>query len=100
MLNKKIIIKKINKNKNFIKKKFGVKNLFLFGSYAKGEETKNSDIDFLVEFVKDDFLNELDFQTYLYGLFECKVEVLDKKHIRKNYEEDILYKSYKEEVFT
>lgn len=29
---------------------FGVENLFLFGSYARDEQNKYSDIDFLVDF--------------------------------------------------
>ena len=30
--------------------KYGVKNIALFGSYVSGTATKDSDIDFLVEF--------------------------------------------------
>jgi len=32
-----------------IAQKYGVKKLALFGSYARGEHTANSDIDFLIE---------------------------------------------------
>ena len=31
-----------------IAKKYGVKEIYLFGSYARGEATENSDLDFLV----------------------------------------------------
>ena len=31
-----------------IAKKYGVKRIYLFGSYARGEATENSDLDFLV----------------------------------------------------
>ena len=31
-----------------IAKKYGVKKIYLFGSYARGEATENSDLDFLV----------------------------------------------------
>lgn len=34
-------------------KKHGVKRAGIFGSYARGEQTKNSDVDILVEFEKD-----------------------------------------------
>lgn len=30
-----------------IAKKYGIKNLFLFGSYARGEANEESDLDFL-----------------------------------------------------
>jgi len=32
-----------------IAKEYGVKRLYLFGSYAKGNANENSDVDFLVE---------------------------------------------------
>ena len=31
-----------------IARKYGVKEIYLFGSYARGEATENSDLDFLV----------------------------------------------------
>ncbi len=47
---KKQEIKRIKKAVTNILKKNKVKRAGLFGSYARGEETKNSDIDILVEF--------------------------------------------------
>ena len=32
-----------------IAKNFGIKKVSLFGSYARGEQTENSDIDFLID---------------------------------------------------
>ena len=55
--------KNINKIKNKILpilKKHNVKKAGIFGSYARGEEKKNSDIDILVE-IKDDEMSLLDF---------------------------------------
>lgn len=37
-------------NHEKIKQKFGVKEIGIFGSYVRGEEKKESDIDILVEF--------------------------------------------------
>jgi len=61
-LNSKIIIEKIKKGNKEIKKiamkiipvlkKYGVKKAGIFGSYARGEENKKSDVDILVEFEK------------------------------------------------
>jgi uncharacterized protein len=36
-------------------KKYHVKKIGLFGSYVRGEQTKKSDIDLLVEFDEDSF---------------------------------------------
>ena len=44
-----ILLNKLNENKDKIKS-FGVKKLWLFGSYVREEQDENSDIDFLVEF--------------------------------------------------
>ncbi len=41
-------------------KEHGVKNLFLFGSYARGDATQSSDIDLLVEFQTDRQISYLD----------------------------------------
>ena len=49
-LNKEIIISEIKKREKEIKKKFHIKHLFLFGSYARDEQKETSDIDILVEF--------------------------------------------------
>ena len=97
LLTKNQIIKKLEKNKDKIKS-FGVKKLWLFGSYARGEQDENSDIDFLVEFEKYDYLKELDLQTFLYSLFEKDSQVLEKNNIRKDYRNFILNKSFKQEV--
>lgn len=42
-------IQSIKKTLNPIAKKYGLKRVFLFGSYAKGNFTENSDVDLLVE---------------------------------------------------
>lgn len=43
------ILKFLRKNKVFFKEEFDVDNIMLFGSYARGEETLDSDIDILIE---------------------------------------------------
>ena len=57
---KKLIKKKINKSLTKLKpkivsiiKKQGIKKAGIFGSYAKGEQKKNSDIDILIEPTKE-----------------------------------------------
>lgn len=53
-------------------KKYGVKELYLFGSYARGEADKDSDIDFLV------FGGESFKLTMVFALAEELREVLKK----------------------
>ena|SRR3990167_7209515 len=40
----------LRRNKQALKKQFKVKALGVFGSYVRGEQRKNSDVDILVEF--------------------------------------------------
>lgn len=62
---------------------FGVSKLGLFGSYAKDQQTSESDLDFIVEFRKGKktYDNLLDLADFLEELFELKVDVVTKKSI-------------------
>lgn len=57
-------------------KKYSVKRIGLFGSYARGTQKRGSDIDFLVEFEKPTYDNFYDLIVYLEKVFGRKVEVL------------------------
>ena len=52
MLTKQDIFKTIIDNKETIKS-FGVTEIGLFGSYVRNEQTEDSDIDFLVDIIKE-----------------------------------------------
>jgi predicted nucleotidyltransferase len=75
------IFKQIREHKDVLKK-YGVKRIGLFGSYIKGEQKKNSDIDFLVEFAKPDFNNFMHLCFYLEHLFSRRVEILTPDGVR------------------
>jgi len=53
--------------------KYGVKNIYLFGSYARGEATEESDLDFLV------YWGESLRKTFIFALGEELREVFQKK---------------------
>lgn len=57
-------------------KKYKVKRIGLFGSYATGKYTKRSDIDFLVEFEHPTYDNFLSLINYLEKLYGRKVDIL------------------------
>lgn len=79
MTNKKInsdeIIRILKENKNVLTK-YGVKKIGLFGSFARGEQKDNSDIDFLVEFENPNFDDFMDLSFFLEDLFSRKVELI------------------------
>ncbi|MCX7956672.1 MAG: nucleotidyltransferase family protein [Endomicrobia bacterium] len=78
METKSYIIETIRKNKKYIKTKYGVKKIGLFGSYVKSKQTKKSDIDILVSFKErfKTFDNYMELKFYLEDLFGHKVDLI------------------------
>jgi predicted nucleotidyltransferase len=74
-LTDKEIITLLREHKDLLKK-FKVKRIGLFGSYVRGEQKKDSDIDFLVEFEEPNFDNFMDLVYSLEDLFRKKVELI------------------------
>ena len=75
-----------------MQKKFHIKSIGVFGSYAKNMQTKKSDIDILVEFEKGhkDFFNYMRLKLYLEKLFGRKVDLVIKEAIKPQLKERIL----------
>lgn len=74
---------KIKEQESFFRQKFHVNNFLLFGSYAKGEQTPESDIDLLVEFQETvDMFEMIDLQEYLQTLFDKKVDLGTPKGLK------------------
>ncbi len=81
---KKEDIKKILLENKEILKKYNVKSIALFGSYVRGEQREDSDIDLLVEFERDAFGKDFDgytdnyenLKSFLENTFDKRVELL------------------------
>jgi len=67
-----------------LKKRFGVATIGIFGSYVRGEERPESDVDVLVTFRKGEktFDNYMDCKFYLEDLFGRKVDLVMKGAIK------------------
>jgi len=72
----------IKKNYNSLKDNFGVKKIGLFGSFAKGTEKEESDIDMVVELKNSDFDNFMNLVFYLEKLLGRRVDILTPEGIR------------------
>lgn len=72
------ILTSLEANENFIKVQFGVKKIGIFGSFARGDSGKQSDVDVLVEFEtdKNTFDNFMDLLFYLEDLFGKNVDLI------------------------
>lgn len=55
---------------------FGVRELSLFGSSVRGEDTPASDLDFIVEFEKKSFDSYMDLKLFLEELFDRPVDLV------------------------
>ncbi|MDE3046697.1 MAG: nucleotidyltransferase family protein [Verrucomicrobiota bacterium] len=75
-----------------ILKKNGVKRASLFGSFARGEATKKSDVDLLIEFrgKKKDLLDHISLIQELEEALHRKVDVLTYKYIHPALKKQIL----------
>ncbi len=82
----------ISSHLNEIREKFGVKELGVFGSYVRGEQSEISDIDVLVEFEqgKKTFDNYMDLKFYLEDLLGVEVDLVIKSAIKPRLKEYIL----------
>ncbi len=86
----------LDENKKYLNRKYGVKEIGIFGSYIRGEQGKNSDIDILVEFSKPiGFFKFLELEEYLEKLLGLKVDLVSKKALKPRIGEYIM----KEVVF-
>ena len=68
----------------YIKERFGVKEIGIFGSYVRHEQEESSDIDILVEF-KDGyrtFDNYMDLKFYLEELLGIRVDLVSKDALK------------------
>lgn len=70
---------------------YGVKQLEIFGSYARGEQREDSDIDVLVEFDQPVSLLEVTgLEQYLSEKLEIRVDVVLKRSVRPELRDIIL----------
>ena len=71
-------IKKIIRENKEILQKYKVKSISIFGSYVRGEQKEDSDIDLLVEFEEDTYHSFINLIFSLENLFKKEVTVVSK----------------------
>jgi len=93
-MDKKEINRKLKKYITLVRKDFSPKKIILFGSYARGNFTENSDIDIaiVVDEIKGDFL-DLEFQLFkMRRNIDDRIEpvLLEENNDRSGFLESIL----------
>jgi len=89
------ILQFLKENKPMFQESMGVQNIGLFGSYAKGVASTDSDIDIFVE-MPPDFSNLMRLRQYLEVHLGQSIDLLRKgPHLRpsflKSIEPDLIY---------
>jgi len=81
----------ITDRKHDLKDHFKVKEIGVFGSYARSQQKENSDIDILVEFERPvSLLGLVSLENHLSDLLKVKVDLVPKGDIRPELKEGIL----------
>ena len=87
----------LKNNKEDFHKKYGIYSVGLFGSFARKEQTADSDIDIAIEMVveKKNLHNFMAFKRCLEKEFDRKVDLgiesALKPEVKKNIEKDMIY---------
>lgn len=81
----------IRQHSDILAEKYGVGVVAVFGSYVRGEQAGQSDLDLLVEFLRPISLLELvGAEIYLTEVLEMKVDLVPRRDVRAELRESIL----------
>lgn len=74
----------LRQHESILEERFGVKRIGIFGSFVRGEERPESDVDVLVVFQKDEetFDHYMDCKFYLEDLFDRHVDLVIEDTIK------------------
>lgn len=86
------VVETLRRQEEEIKRRFGARRIGVFGSFARGEESKDSDIDILVEFEagQKTFDNYMDLKFFLEDLFGRNVDLATVQALKSQIKDDIL----------
>ena len=85
------IKRRINGQKSFLKENFKVKSISVFGSYLRGEQNEESDIDILVEFYETiDLFKFVELEYFLSDILGRKVDLVMKDTLKPRIKDRIL----------
>ena len=95
MILQKDIEKELKELKPTLSAKYFVDKIGYFGSFARNEQTENSDIDIVVSFKKPVGIEFIDLADYLESMFHRKIDLVSLKGIKAKYyseiEKEIIY---------
>jgi len=85
------IKKKLKNIQPELHEKYGVSKIGVFGSFSRGDEVRNSDIDILVEFDKDiDIFEFIALKDFLSEFLSRKIDLVTEDAIKPLMKDDIM----------
>ena len=79
------ILEILKQHKPALMAKYPIKTLSLFGSYSRGDNTKDSDIDILVELTEPIGMAFIQMANDLEDIFHKKVDLVSKNGVKPKY---------------
>ena len=74
--------------------KYHILQLYLFGSYARGDQNEKSDIDLLVDFSKTpDLLTFIEIEEFLKERLHHSVDLVPRRRLKHRLKEQILHEA-------
>lgn len=89
-MNKSTIESILKENKEFLVSNYHVEKIGLFGSYAREEQSEQSDIDILVEFNRPVGFEFIELKDYLESLFQKSVDLVTPNAIKPIMKQSIM----------
>ena len=91
MVSYKHYVRVLGKHKKDLYDRYKVKEIGIFGSYARGDQRKKSDLDILVSYEEvPDLLSFINLENYLSTLLKKKVDLVRKEYIPEDVRNQIL----------
>jgi hypothetical protein len=91
MKNLKGIKEILSDHKEELRERYKIKEIRIFGSYARGEQKRESDVDILVDFYEiPDLFKFIEIEEYLEDLLGVKVDLVRRPVLRKELRDEIL----------
>ena len=93
MINQAQILDYLLANKQNISQRYQLKKLGIFGSYARNEQTPDSDLDLLVEFEENtsDLTEKKEFlRKEIQSVFQIPIDICREKYIKPIFRQQIL----------
>ena len=81
----------LSQMKYYLSSKYDIESLYIFGSYAREEQTEKSDIDILVDFKNTpDLLTFIEMEEYMSEKLNIHVDLVPKRKLKLQIKDQIL----------